>query len=98
MSDSKKIPVSIDAPSYLATVAIQMHEMYGELQRAGFTQKEALEIIGFIAASGVMEPPMYEEGPTMMPIHIQFEDGDIDDDDDLDEEDDNKGPQEPSMG
>jgi hypothetical protein len=86
MSDSKKTPISIEAPSYLATVAIQLHEMFGELQRAGFSKSEALEIIGYIAASGVMEPPMYEEGPTMMPIHIQFQAEDEFEDEDYDDE------------
>ena len=84
MSDSKKIPISIEAPSHLAAVAIQLHEMFGELQRAGFSKSEALEIIGYIAASGVMEPPMYEEGPTMMPIHIQFQADDEFEDEDED--------------
>lgn len=65
-----------------------MHEMYGELQRAGFIKSEALEIIGYIAASGVMEPPMYEDGPTMMPIHIQFDEED--DEDDIEDEGDIK--------
>lgn len=105
MSDQKKTPISIETPSHLAMVAIQLHEMFGELQRAGFTKSEAIEIIGFIAASGVMEPPMYEDGPTMMPFHIEFGGdfaGDEDDEETYDDEppegDQLDGPEEAPAG
>lgn len=44
-------------PSSLWASAIQVHEMYMAFQQSGFSKKEALELVGFIAAaSGIMEP------------------------------------------
>ena len=48
-------------PSALGAAAIQIHEMFLAFQRSGFTRKEALELVGFIAAaSGIMEPNQYD--------------------------------------
>lgn len=38
--------------SPLRTAAVQMHEMYAELRRAGFTRKEALTLVGNMISGG----------------------------------------------
>lgn len=44
-------------PTSLWAAAVQVHEMYKAFTQSGFTQREALELVGFIAAaSGIMEP------------------------------------------
>lgn len=71
MAEEQKI-TGIERPSHLAMAAIQLHEMYVELQKTGFSKSEATQIVGYIAASGFMEPPAYPEGPTMVPMSLTF--------------------------
>ena len=42
-------------------VAIELHEMHQALQRAGFSERQATEIIAFAVASGVMLPTKFIE-------------------------------------
>jgi hypothetical protein len=37
--------------SHLATIAIQLHEMYLELKKSGFKPKEALDLTGMVLTS-----------------------------------------------
>jgi len=37
-----------DYPSPLRSVAVQMHEIFSEFRRAGFSRKEALELVAKI--------------------------------------------------
>lgn len=70
MADDKDdMPVD-DVLTYLQSNAIMLHEMFLELQKAGFNIQQALYIIGQTAAAGIMEPD----------ISVNFEDG-FDDDD-----------------
>lgn len=41
--------------SPLREAALQMHEMYSELVRAGFTRRQAVTIVAHILATGVHE-------------------------------------------
>ena len=41
--------------SPLREAALQMHEMYRELVRAGFTRRQAVTIVAHIMATGVTE-------------------------------------------
>jgi hypothetical protein len=41
--------------SPLREAALQMHEMYSELTRAGFTRRQAVTIVAHILAAGVHE-------------------------------------------
>jgi hypothetical protein len=54
--------------SPLREAALQMHEMYRELVRAGFTRRQSVTIVAHIMATGVHEG-MEEYG------HIDDEDG-----------------------
>ncbi len=48
--------------SHLDMIAIQLNEMYISLQRGGFTQPEALELIGIVMSNGIgYEPPEQPE-------------------------------------
>jgi hypothetical protein len=38
----------------LALVTIQLHEMFKELQKSGFTHAEALQLTGIVLSSGAM--------------------------------------------
>lgn len=49
--------------SPLREAAIQMHEMYSELTRAGFTRKQAVVIVAHILATGVTEGIQEYGGP-----------------------------------
>lgn len=40
-------------------VGIELHEIYLALQRSGFSEKEALFIIGMAVAEGAMSPRQY---------------------------------------
>ena len=49
--------------SPLREAALQMHEMYSELTRAGFTRKQAVSIVAHILATGVTEGVQEFGGP-----------------------------------
>jgi hypothetical protein len=57
--------------SPLREAALQMHEMYRELTRAGFSKRQAVSIVSHILAVGVTEG-LEEYG------HIDDEDGSTD--------------------
>jgi len=40
-------------------VGIELHEIYLALQRAGFSEKEALFVVGIAVAEGAMSPRRY---------------------------------------
>lgn len=40
-------------PSPLRSMAVQMHEIYAEFKRAGFSRKEALELVAKMMTSTV---------------------------------------------
>jgi hypothetical protein len=42
--------------THMESVAIEIHEMYLHLKQAGFTQKEALFIVGIAVGEGIMAP------------------------------------------
>jgi len=42
-----------DYPSPLRSVAVQMHEIFSEFRRAGFSRKEALELVAKILTGTV---------------------------------------------
>jgi hypothetical protein len=65
--------------THLQSVAGQLHEMFLELQDAGFTHAEALQIVAVAVASGIMGPNdrYYED-------FDEDEDGWDEEDDDLD--------------
>lgn len=42
-----------DYPSPLRSVAVQMHEVFSEFRRAGFSRKEALELVAKILTGTV---------------------------------------------
>lgn len=82
MSEEPKEPTPSASPvedpmGHLLSTAIQLNEMFNALQKAGFTNREALYIVGQTAAAGIMEP-VYS---------ISLED-DYDDEDGFDEDDD----------
>jgi hypothetical protein len=61
MSDTpENVPADLEMqiPTHLASVSIQLHEMFLNLQSAGFTRKESLELVGYAIAAGIMEPYM----------------------------------------
>jgi hypothetical protein len=45
-----------DPLSRLDMVAVELHEMFMSLQRAGFSHEDSLQIISFAVADGVMLP------------------------------------------
>lgn len=49
--------------SPLREAALQMHEMYCELNRAGFTRRQAVTIVAHILATGVTEGLQEYGGP-----------------------------------
>ena len=59
----EKEPPGDSGISPLREAAIQMHEMYTELTRAGFTRKQAVSIVGHILATGVTEGIQEYGGP-----------------------------------
>lgn len=64
MADESPDPLAIepDNVSHLDMIAIQLNEMYVSLQRGGFTQPEAIQLIGIILSNGMSyEPPEEEE-------------------------------------
>jgi hypothetical protein len=56
MSDKKKDSNEEElGMSPLREAALQMHEMYSELVRAGFTRRQSVTIVAHIMATGVHE-------------------------------------------
>jgi hypothetical protein len=56
MSDNKKDSNEEELEmSPLREAALQMHEMYSELVRAGFTRRQSVTIVAHIMATGVHE-------------------------------------------
>lgn len=55
MGNEEKIPDT--GIGSLRMVAIQLHEMYEELKRAGFSRREALTLIGNVMAFGFTQMP-----------------------------------------
>lgn len=76
--DSGKNSDGYEMVSHLDGIAIQLHEMYQSLQRAGFDDKSALRLIGFAVSAGIMEP-YFEES-----AHANITDDGYDEDDDGD--------------
>lgn len=58
--------------TFLQSNAVMLHEMFLELQKAGFTTKQALYIIGQAAAAGFLDPD----------ISVDFDDYGEDEEDD----------------
>lgn len=48
--------ISDDPVSYMLSIAIELHEMKKALVDSGFTDKEALYLVGQAVAAGVMLP------------------------------------------
>ena len=61
MFDMNNDQTDIMSMSHMDIIAIELYEMYESLQRAGFTEKQAIEIISFAVASGVMLPNKFIE-------------------------------------
>ena len=71
--------------SYMTSVAVELHEMFLSLKDVGFTNKEALYIVGQAVASGIMLP--YKDDSPEDTLTIQFLPPE-EDDEDYPEEDD----------
>lgn len=87
MAEEPKEVSHVDDPvSYMLSVAIELHEMKKALIEAGFTDKEALFLVGQAVAAGVMLP-IDDFGPD---DDIEYKDfpSDDEDDDSFDDEDD----------
>ena len=59
-----------DTPSmsYMDLIAIELHEMHQSLVRGGFTEKQAIHIIGMTVAFGAMLPNKeMEDSPEATP-------------------------------
>lgn len=50
-----------DNLSHLDTVAIQFNELFNSLQRGGFTQSEALQLVGMVMSNSMAYTPMPED-------------------------------------
>lgn len=78
-------PIKFDEgsmPTALWAAAVQVHEIYLAFQQSGFTKKEALELVGFIAAaSGIMEPNQYNSLDDIDKTENSRDNFDEDDDD-----------------
>jgi hypothetical protein len=64
MSDEEQsdMPMFGDNLTHLDTVAIQFNELFNSLQRGGFTQSEALQLVGMVMANSMAYiPPMQED-------------------------------------
>ena len=73
--------VVFEMPSHLDGIAIQLYEMRESLLRAGFNEKESMQLIGYAISAGIMEP-YFDEGPR---AHVSIEDEDGFDDDNFDD-------------
>jgi hypothetical protein len=62
MANSEESGSGVEPPSYLESVAYELHEMFLALQEAGFTPKQALYLVGEVMAEGAMAPIYYERG------------------------------------
>jgi hypothetical protein len=69
--------ISDDPVSYMLSVAIELHEMKKALVDSGFTDKEALYLVGQAVAAGVMLP-VVDFGPEDFPPIADFPDDDDD--------------------
>lgn len=69
-------PPSLDSGfTSMDVAAVELHEVYIALQRAGFDKKEALYIIGVTISSGAMSPYKYDDSEFN---DIGDDDGDFD--------------------
>lgn len=76
-SDDYGAELDMQLPKHLDMVAIQLHEMYTSLCNAGFTKKEARELVGYAISAGIMEPYF---GDFHVRVSVEDEDGFEDDD------------------
>lgn len=70
----KDLPVLEGDLSFLSSLAVQMHETFAELKRAGFEHEDAIQITSIVLAT-YMAPAYYQEfdGDS----DIDFEDEDV---------------------
>jgi hypothetical protein len=59
--------------TFLQEKAHELHEMYMELNGAGFTNGESLYILGIAVSGGMLSPIMYDEGEEDLPNQRPFD-------------------------
>jgi hypothetical protein len=82
MSDNEQSDMSMfdGNLSHLDTVAIQFNELFTSLQRGGFTQSEALQLVGMVMANSMAYiPPMQEDNFYDEEVSNDFNDEDGED-------------------
>lgn len=73
--ESEEAPTVLEGDlSFLSSLAVQMHETFSELKRAGFEHQDAIQITSIVLAT-YMTPAYYEEfdGDS----EIDYEDEDV---------------------
>ena len=83
MDDSLGAPLNAQDFSYLREVSIEGHELFQELKEAGFTKKEALNIVGQMVIDAL--DSRFDEDE-YVEYTQSFEDEDDDDEDSIDDD------------
>jgi hypothetical protein len=63
----------IEEITFLQEKASELHEMYIELNRAGFNNGESLYILGIAVSGGMLSPIMYDDGEDGLPPTENFD-------------------------
>jgi hypothetical protein len=63
----------IEEITFLQEKASELHEMYIELNRAGFNNGESLYILGIAVSGGMLSPIMYDDGEDGLPPIENFD-------------------------
>jgi hypothetical protein len=88
MSEMPDSPADLDFNgdiSQLDGQAIHAYEIFSSLQRGGFSQQDALTLVGHLISSGFME--LYRPHPSDQGLQLEIEDEDYLGPEDLDDED-----------
>jgi hypothetical protein len=64
MSEPEDEFPEIEELTFLQEKAHELHEMYVELNQAGFNNGESLYILGIAVSGGILSPIMYDDGET----------------------------------
>lgn len=63
----------IEEITFLQEKASELHEMYIELNRAGFNNGESLYILGIAVSGGMLSPIMYDDDEDSLPQTENFD-------------------------
>ncbi len=88
MSEMPDSPADLDFNgdiSQLDGQAIHAYEIFSSLQRGGFSQQDALTLVGHLISSGFME--LYRPNASDQGLQLEIEDEDYLGPEDLDDED-----------